>query len=97
MVIKLARIANFTTNTPKIIDKSGIKIDFKKGMSKHDKIMAGVNIWCSYYRANPHRFVKDYLGITLKMFQVTLLNRMNVEDYFMYIASRGRQKTGCLV
>lgn len=31
--------------------------------NKTDKIMNIVAERASYYRANPHRFVKDYLGI----------------------------------
>lgn len=27
---------------------------------KADKIMEGVAIWCSFYRANPQRFAKDF-------------------------------------
>ena len=57
---------------------------------KSAKIMNGVATWCSFYRANPHRFAKDYLGISLKLFQVILLYMMNVSNYFMYLAARGQ-------
>lgn len=60
---------------------------------KASKIMDGVATWCSFYRSNPHRFVKDYLGITLKLFQMILLYMMNVNNYFMYLAARGQGKT----
>ena len=60
---------------------------------KSAKIMNGVATWCSFYRANPHRFAKDYLGISLKLFQVILLYMMNVSNYFMYLAARGQGKT----
>lgn len=56
---------------------------------KANRIMNGVAIWCSFYRANPHRFCKDYLNIDLKLFQKILLFMMNFSTNFMYLASRG--------
>lgn len=61
--------------------------------SKSERIMNGVNIWCSFYRANPHRFAKDYLGVELKLFQQILIFMMNISNYFMYIAARGQGKS----
>lgn len=55
--------------------------------------MNGVGLWASFYRANPHRFAKEYLGINLKLFQMILIYMMNHSFYFMYIASRGQGKT----
>lgn len=57
------------------------------------KTMNGVAIWASFYRANPHRFAKDYLNITLKLFQQIILYIMNVSTHFMYLAARGQSKT----
>ena len=56
---------------------------------KATRIMNGVATWCSFYRANPHRFCKDYLNISLKPFQKILLFMMNYSTNFMYLASRG--------
>lgn len=56
---------------------------------KAERIMEGVNVWCSFYRANPQRFVKDYLNVSLKLFQKILIYMMNISTAFMYIASRG--------
>lgn len=61
--------------------------------TKVEKIMNGVAIWCSYYRANPHRFCEDYLNIQLKLFQKILIYMMNISTHFMYIAARGQGKT----
>ena len=71
---------------------------FKKGRnfnkkSKSERLMDGIGIWASFYRANPHRFVKEYLGINLKLFQIILIFMMNYNHYFMYLASRGQGKT----
>lgn len=48
---------------------------------------------CSYYRANPHRFVEEYLGIKLKLFQKILLWAMMKYDNFYFVAARGLGKT----
>ena len=60
---------------------------------KQSKLMRGVGKWTSYYRANPQRFVKDYLNINLKLFQKILLYEMMLNNYFMYLAARGQGKT----
>ena len=65
------------------------KTDKEIANDKVERMMNGVAIWCSFYRANPHRFCKDYLNINLKLFQKILLVLMNVSNYFMYIAARG--------
>lgn len=61
----------------------------RKEKTKSEKLMDGVGVWTSFYRANPHRFAKDYLGINLKIFQSILLMMMMHNNYFMYLASRG--------
>ena len=58
-----------------------------------NRTMNAVNRCASYYRANPHRFCKDYLNINLKPFQQILIVMMNICHYFMYIAARGQGKT----
>lgn len=62
-------------------------------LDKSSRIMKGVATWCSFYRANPHRFAQEYLGISLRLFQQILLVMMNISNYFMYLASRGQGKT----
>lgn len=58
--------------------------------ARERKVMKTVASRASFYRANPHRFVEDYLGIMgLKMFQKILLVLMNTNIYFIYLASRG--------
>ena len=62
-------------------------------MSRHERILSGVSVWCSYYRSNPHRFAKDYLHLDLHLFQKILLVMMNISITFVFIASRGLGKT----
>lgn len=55
------------------------------------RVMNTVAERAAFYRANPQRFVRDYLGITnLKWFQEVILWMMNNSIFFMYLASRGQ-------
>ena len=60
---------------------------------KSRRVLEGVAIWCSFYRHNPQRFVKDYLNISLKLFQKVLIYAMMLNNHFMFWASRGLGKT----
>lgn len=60
---------------------------------KSERLMDGIGYWGSFYRKNPQRFVKEYLNITLKLFQKILIYMMMVSTNFLYIASRGSGKT----
>ena len=62
-------------------------------LTKSERLMNGIALWCSYYRLFPHIFVKEYLGITLKLFQTIILYFMMHENYICYIAARGQGKT----
>lgn len=58
---------------------------------KSERLMNGVAYWAAFYRANPHRFCKDYLNIKgLRLFQKILLYAMMHNNYFIYLASRGQ-------
>lgn len=57
--------------------------------NKSERIMNGIAVWTSFYRANPQRFAKDYLNVNLKLFQKILIYAMMHNYYFMYIAARG--------
>lgn len=60
---------------------------------KEQKIMETVAWYAGYYRANPHRFVKDILNIDLRWFQQILIWAMMHYNYFIFIAARGLGKT----
>lgn len=66
---------------------------FDNPNNKADRILRGVDIWCSYYRENPHRFAHDYLNLTLKKFQQILLNMMFHSTNITNLATRGIGKT----
>lgn len=60
---------------------------------REEALLDGVDIWCSFYRANPHRFAKDYMNLNLRLFQNILLMLMNISNFFCYIAARGQGKS----
>ena len=62
-------------------------------MNRREKIMTGVANYAAYYRSNPHRFVKDYLHINLKLFQIILIIMMNMSTTVAFIGTRGIGKT----
>ena len=45
--------------------------------------------WATFWKANPHRFVKDYLDIDLHLFQKITIYLMNYSPMFVMIAPRG--------
>lgn len=57
------------------------------------KVMETIANRASFYRANPHRFAADYLGITLKRFQQIVIWMMNFDTNFIFLASRGLGKS----
>ncbi len=65
--------------------------EIKQG--KNERVMNGVSVWASFYRANPHRFAHDYLGLTLDKFQEIILCMMFKFANIIYLASRGGGKS----
>lgn len=61
--------------------------------SKSERLNEGVLAWTSFYRANPHRFIRDYFGLELKLFQVILIYMMFHSNIVYFIASRGLGKS----
>lgn len=57
---------------------------------KSRRIMEGVAAWTAFYRENPHRFVKEYLNVDLKLFQKILIYAMMHFYYIIYVAARGQ-------
>lgn len=71
----------------------GKKSEKQLANEKSKRILEGVAYWCSYYRHNPQRFVKEYLNVNLKTFQKILIYAMMHNNHFMFWASRGLGKT----
>lgn len=67
---------------------------YNQGISvKSQKIKQTVANRASFYRENPHRFAKDYLGLNLKIFQEIILVMIDINTKFMFLAARGLGKT----
>ena len=49
--------------------KNNKKSEKQLANEKAERIMNGIAYWAAFYRANPQRFVKEYLNINLK-FQI---------------------------
>ena len=62
----------------------------QKKSKSENKFREGVRKWTAFYRQNPHRFAKEYLGVNLFLYQTLLLWAMNKYNFFMYIAARGQ-------
>ena len=65
--------------------------EIEKG--KQQKIMEIVAWKAGYFRSNPHRYVSEVLGLSLKWFQQILLWCMMHYNFVMYLAARGQGKT----
>lgn len=50
-------------------------------------------MWVAYWRKNPHRFVEEYLGMNLFLYQKILIFMIDKVTWFMYIAARGQGKS----
>lgn len=62
-------------------------------MTRAERILHGVAVWTAYYRANPHRFAKDYLNLDLHLFQKIVLIMMNCSTTVAFIGARGIGKS----
>lgn len=64
--------------------------------NKQERLLEGTKIWVSYYRANIHRFARDYLGVNLKPFQDVMIYAIHDNQQSVVIASRGLGKSWIL-
>lgn len=71
-------------------DKRSVK---QIARDKEQRLMETIAWRAGYYRANPHRFAEEVLGIKLKLFQKILIWVMMMYNYCMYLAARGQGKT----
>ena len=71
-----------------------IKRKKKKSLTRREQFMANFEEWVGYWRANPHRFITDYLGLMLYDFQKVLIYMMFMYPRFIFIASTRRSHIG---
>lgn len=78
----------------RMVTKMAANPEVQNTQTKYEKIQAGLQKWTAFYRANPHRFGIDYLGMTwMATFQQILINVFFMFNYTMVIASRGMGKS----
>ena len=70
-----------------------IMTDAELQAANERKMMETVAQRASFYRANPHRFAKDYLHLDLYIFQQIILVLISLSTNFLFLASRGIGKT----
>lgn len=73
--------------------KTKVKLRENLSMSRNKNLNEGIALWASFYRENPHRFIMDYLGFNLHIFQQILIYAMDKSNLFVFIASRGLGKS----
>lgn len=64
-------------------NKKDLEEEYKRNLEEH----------ISYYKANPHRFITEYLGLPLYDFQKVTIYMMNMFPNFIYFAARGLAKS----
>lgn len=62
-------------------------------IDKYERIMTQIGKWGSFYRENPTRFIREYLGIKLKQFQEILITEMFNAGSVFFLGCRGISKT----
>ncbi len=89
-------------DNPNRLKRVGLSGDFEpektdeksKAMAQEERLMSGIGLWISYFRANPHRFISEYLQLKpFSWFQKILIFMMFRNNYFMWWASRGLGKS----
>ena len=60
-------------------------------ISRSRRFMESLEEWVSYWRANPHRFATEYLGLKLYDFQKVLIYQMFKSPLFLFVASNRRK------
>jgi hypothetical protein len=71
----------------------GVKSENELKEDTYENLMESIDVWTSFYRANPHRFAKDYFGLNLRKFQQIILCSMFQYNNVMHLASRGGSKS----
>ena len=89
MSLELKKLGVPDTYTPPVQEENLTEAELQE-----KKIMDGLGTWISYWRANPHRFVSEYLKLKpFSWFQKMILFMMFKTNYFMWFASRGLGKS----
>lgn len=79
----------------RLVEKNKILVKRRKkaNLTQQQKFLSNLEEWAAYWRSNPHRFITDYLGLTLFDFQKVLIYQMFMYPNFIFLASRGLAKS----
>lgn len=88
-----SEVKKYTNGIHDIYKKPKNNNNINQQLGKEGRLREGFKCWTSFYRANPHRFADEYLGIGLHLFQKILVYLCFHVDYLMYLASRGQGKS----
>lgn len=95
--IAMASFSNYKQNDAKYTSKINlfkVNRNYRKNEgTKSESFQKQIHIWTAYYRNNPHRFAKEFLGLDLHFFQAVLLWAMVHHNIFMFVGSRGLGKS----
>lgn len=75
------------------LDKVVIRRLKKKKLTLQEQYNENFEEWVAYWRANPQRFITEYLGLPLYDFQKFLIWEMNKYPNYIFIGSRGIAKS----
>lgn len=85
------------TRTIDTNDLIAVENTYKEKMEEAEKEkqwrLSNFKKWVWFYRNNPHRAIKDYFGINLKLFQIIIIYMIHHYPMFMWIASRSSGKS----
>lgn len=65
----------------------------KKTKNLFEQREENLMLWVAYWRKNTQRFVADYMGVKLHLYQKILIYMIDKVSWFMYIAARGQGKS----
>ena len=75
------------------LDKIVIRRLKKRRVTLQEQYNENFEAWVGYWRANPQRFITEYLGLPLYDFQKVLIWEMNNTANYIFIGSRGIAKS----
>lgn len=75
------------------LDKVVIRRLKKKKITLQEQYNENFEEWVAYWRANPQRFITEYLGLPLYDFQKFLIWEMNKFPNYIFIGARGIAKS----
>ena len=74
-------------------EPTSIKTSYNPGSSINDEKTERLKRWITFYRRNIHRFMQDYMGLTLYPYQILIVWMLQHSSTFYAVASRASAKS----